>query len=263
MTSLSVMPVDEKEFTIGELTKVEEMAWSCDVLRVADGAVMRTVTLTPDTLPPRMKGKKVAWALPTDGSTPKLGMFEVGRVIALFRDLRKRDKKEKKKKDDEAAAIQKQKCKAPDAPVIVRYSKDELLSLRHCSPAATDLPSGFPFRDPPQPAPAPPRTRVPLVLSPSTSQRPSPSMPAPPPGLGVAPRYEDIPLAQDVEASAAVAVAAPAAAVAIAAPAAVPAATTIADEEQAWKDAWKAQYVKRLDALADTAWRNHIAGNRR
>ena len=207
------MASEEKEWRVGELVLVEPMSWSVDIIRAEDGHVMRKLLLTPETLPPRMKGKKVVWQLPTDGSTPNLGVYEVDRVIALFKEARKRGKKEKKLKYTELppeppigavalhAAPPKSRAKAPAsseavsaAPPVIRYSKDALLALRS-APAAQRAPAGFPFVQtegegpaPPgiHPLPSPPATQSPAEASPRSRSRPEPLAKHQPPS-GAAP----------------------------------------------------------------------------
>jgi hypothetical protein len=89
----------EKEWKIGEITMLDTQNYICEIVRVEDDHCVKKILLNPETLPPRMTGKKVAWQLPTDGSIPKLGIHEQVRVINLFKESRKKGKKEKKSKD--------------------------------------------------------------------------------------------------------------------------------------------------------------------
>ena len=77
--------------------------WEVDVIRVEDEQIVMTLSLNPESLPPRFKeekgkkkGKKTqVWALPASGTKLTLGFHETERVIALFREKRKQAKKER------------------------------------------------------------------------------------------------------------------------------------------------------------------------
>ena len=95
--------------------------WDVDVIRADDQQIVMTITLNPETLPPRFKeekgkknkGKKVkAWELPESGTNLTLGFYETERVISLFREKRKQAKKERatKQKRFEPAAETIVKC---------------------------------------------------------------------------------------------------------------------------------------------------------
>jgi len=266
---------EEKEWRCGDLVSVGPMQWQCDVIRASDGHVVKTVSITPETLPARTRGKKVVWALPTDGSTPKLAITDQERVINLFRELRKRGKKERKLKEEEV------KAKAAEAATAekknVRYSVEELLALRN-APASTPLPQEFHCKEllanaGAESLPLPPqgaggrssglggwpdrRQRDPLhappgleLASPVTS----------PPGLlsafdsnkptrGVASLETSRPPGLPLSTAAALPVAANSEVIE----------SNIDDDEAAWKHAWKMNYMKRLDGLADMAWKNHLS----
>jgi hypothetical protein len=232
---------EEKEWQCGELVATGPMQWQCDVIRATDEHVVKTVSITPETLPARTKGKKLIWALPTDGSTPKLGMLDQERVINLFKELRKRGKKEKKNKEEEAKAKAAEAAAAEKEPI--RYSVEELLALRYAPASTPPLPLTDIFlmahhqhahlRAPPGFA-APPG-----LAAPSLPER-APLLPgAPPPGFSIPPGLllpaEVLPLPLATNA----------------------AAEAEENDEAAWKHAWKLNYMKRLDSLAETAWQNH------
>jgi len=262
---------EEKEWRCGDLISVGPMQWQCDVIRASDGHVVKTVSITPETLPPRTRGKKVVWALPTDGSTPKLAIMDQERVINLFKELRKRGKKERKLKEEEV------KAKAAEAVTAekknIRYSVEELLALRNM-PASTPLPQDFHCRELLASAEAEPLApSVPEAAGrsnglgwwPDGPQRdplhaPPGLGPAFPPGIakatdsrastrGVAPpelsRPPGLPLSTET-------------ALPVASNSEV-AEPNIDDDEVAWKHAWKLNYMKRLDGLADMAWKNHLS----
>lgn len=262
---------EEKEWRCGDLIPVGPMQWQCDVIRASDGHVVKTVSITPETLPSRTRGKKVIWALPTDGSTPKLAIMDQERVINLFKELRKRGKKERKLKEEEV------KAKAAEAATAemknIRYSVEELLALRN-TPASTPFPQEFHCREllaSAEAEPLPPSVQGAAGRSsglgrwPDGPQRdplhvPPGLGPVSPPGIvkatnshastrGVVPpelsRPPGLPLSTETS---------------------LPVASNsevvepnIDDNEAAWKHAWKLNYMKRLDGLADMAWKNHLS----
>jgi hypothetical protein len=220
-----------------------------------------------------MKGKKVAWQLPTDGSLPKLGVYEQERVVALFKEMRKRGKKEKVKQKEELQAKQKpadvivRACRAfiwrrrfccwrKEACKPIRYTLSELLSLRY----SAHRPS--------------PSTAHPFFQTSSSSAS---SMPAPP-GLDrkISPSPSSSPLSPSVAAAFGV--------IdkrgggdggggggggggglgqdhrrASGGKGADKEGTMPDDGEEAerWKSQWKQAYLTRLDLLAETAWQTH------
>mmetsp|Transcript_32397 Transcript_32397/g.59237 ORF Transcript_32397/g.59237 Transcript_32397/m.59237 type:complete len:264 (+) Transcript_32397:26-817(+) len=256
----------EKEWKVADPQPMGPMAWVCDIVRVEDGHVVKRVTITPVTLPPRFgKGKKVAWQLPTDGSVPKLGVYEQERVIGLFKEMRKKGKKEKKLKEEEIlvkakpAELLQRACRAwlwrrrrvrwlNEARKPIRYSLSELLRLRYASPRP------------------PPSTVSPFISTPSFA--PSPpgfqhKMHSSPPGLS------------------------PSVAVNILAPSHLQRAegrtfgaggsdgrnlagmgtphkddeSEDEEEKARWKLEWKSAYLARLEVLAETAWQKHKTGS--
>ena len=223
---------------------------------------------------------QVVWMLPTDGNTPKLGIFEQERVISLFRESRKKSKKEKKQLEKVGRlhpgnvvirAIRswlwsRRVCAwcaaARAAKETIRYSKKELLRLRY-SPAVAAVPlptASFPFlSEQPRrgdtelraqlwgPSALPPPGLAPAMLgfTASSSSRNTPQGTSKVEMLCV----------EDLEAS----VRSPAA-TCVSDPGAEPKhlPPPASDLEAEWKKQWKIQYLARLDSLAETAWQNHL-----
>lgn len=235
----------EKEWRIGEALPVSANAWTCDIIRVEDGQVVKKLLLTPETLPPRFKGKKIVWQLPTkSGSIPNFGLFEQERIMVLFKESRKKSKKEKKPPKDNSVPSalptpiptpvpvptpastpipSPTSIPTPPPPKVAKYTIEELLQLR--SNATT-----------------PPTTLPPCIQSNSTPSTPSKNLP--PPGL--------IPSTIPVSPGRCPLVIAP--------PAARP--LDKIEEELLWKSNWKLLYLNRLEALAETAWQNHLTQQR-
>jgi len=126
---------------VGDPKPSEGGGWHVEIIRSEDKRVMSTVPLTPENLPPRKKGGKIAWQLPKDRSvTPRLGLSEKERVVQLFREQRKQQKRHRARQDAVAPRVQRavrrflwrrrlaawvRMSRQPR-----RYTREELLSLR-------------------------------------------------------------------------------------------------------------------------------------
>jgi len=259
-----------------------DSAWTCDIVRLEDGHVVKKIAINPETLPPRYKGRKIIWQLPTDGSCPSFGVHEQERVIAIFKEMRKRGKKEKKPSIASAqstvssvASVSKGECSSskslPESVIRramtrwiwkvrfrswiresrrpTRYSVDELLLFRRsCS-------SSFQPLDP----------TLPIINSPAIQYQAPPGLTpltSPPPGLfarqSSSPHFSSAPGSRfssprDAERCGAISNSSYGLMVPFSAE---------LEDEAAWKHAWKMQYLARLDVLAETAWQNHISRHR-
>lgn len=158
---MSEDPAAKKDWALSD-PRVSKGAqtWQVDVIRCEDDERVMTLTLNPETLPPRWKdekgkkkGKKTkVWELPESGTKLTLGFHETERVIALFREKRKQAKKERasqqKRLEDLFPAARKlgrstrkwilrhcfrdfvRRCREP-----IRYSKEDLLRLQSPRPS--------------------------------------------------------------------------------------------------------------------------------
>ena len=79
-------------FTVSQTRFDEDKFWVLDVMK--DDIVVQTLPVDEVILPPRVKNKKVIWALPSDPQTqPKLMAIDVIRVLDFYKTLRKQQKK--------------------------------------------------------------------------------------------------------------------------------------------------------------------------
>jgi hypothetical protein len=71
----------------------EKLTWNVDVYREGVENPVGTLTINEDTMPPRIRKKKVVWKLPdTNQSLPKFGVEEKKRLLEIFK-LQKKDRR--------------------------------------------------------------------------------------------------------------------------------------------------------------------------
>ena len=79
----------------------DKLTWNVDVFREGVDEPVLTLAIDNDTMPPRMRKKKVIWRLPEDEETlPKFGVEEKKRLLELFKLQRKTRRKSKLKISD-------------------------------------------------------------------------------------------------------------------------------------------------------------------
>ena len=78
------------------------LTWNVDVFREGVDDPVLTLVIDNDTLPPRMRKKKVVWRLPEDEETlPKFGVEEKKRLWELFK-LQKKNRRKSKLRNSES-----------------------------------------------------------------------------------------------------------------------------------------------------------------
>lgn len=84
----------------------DKLTWNVDVFREGVEDPVLTLVVDNDTLPPRMRKKKVVWRLPEDAETlPKFGVEEKKRLLDLFKLQKKSRRKSKLKPSESDATI--------------------------------------------------------------------------------------------------------------------------------------------------------------
>lgn len=75
----------------------DKLTWNVDVFREGVDDPVLTLVIDADTMPPRMRKKKVVWRLPEDHETlPKFGVEEKKRMLELFKMQKKNRRKTKR-----------------------------------------------------------------------------------------------------------------------------------------------------------------------
>jgi hypothetical protein len=184
----------------------DKLTWKVDVFREGVDDPVLTLVIDSDTMPPRMRKKKVVWRLPEDHETlPKFGVEEKKRMLELFKMQKKNRRKTKRgpgssPSPNEGPEASKDEDVLPEMPFdkkkengIAEEKKEEqtLVAGEGTKQVVRNLPEkvgGAMVAPPPGLAPdlgacLPPSAKMPLPREPPSSSSQHPS--SPPPGFKV------------------------------------------------------------------------------
>jgi hypothetical protein len=102
----------------------DKLTWNVDVFREGVEDPVLTLIIDNDTLPPRMRKKKVVWRLPEDVETlPKFGVEEKKRLLDLFK-IQKKSRRKAKLKRSESSGTNPNRDNELSTPQLVKENSN-------------------------------------------------------------------------------------------------------------------------------------------
>lgn len=180
--------------------------WNVDVYREGVPDPVFTLLINEETMPPRMRKKKVVWRLPDDQELlPSFGAEDKKRLVDLFKVQKKATRRKSKVKRANSGQMGEQPTEpnpADDAPEFIQKKEDSVQDTekkKKNTGANSNKAPGVKKEDE---TPAPPRpARKPVVFDKAPESKPGNRQkqqqqptPPPPPGMMTSPGKETTPL---------------------------------------------------------------------